>query len=1304
MIDSQLIQQQRDALSDLLELAEQCQAESSALRQKYNDDRKELDQQFQKTEKISESDFEELRQQANEEHETKLAKIEKVYKRDKAELKRRYVESHEKTVEQADKNEKEARESHQQALWMADSMLEASKKQLEEDRQICQSRLAEVAELRQNLKEYGARYGLSSEPSDSQRLSKVISKAGELESVMEQIQDSCTALKKLQPFILFRYWIPTAVAAALGLAAMLGVLALLQWSWTFWSVLPAVILTGAGLAFNIKKNFEFKNRLREEFDPLSNDLHYLEGDIQSILIHTESAEEKEIPRRTEQQKRDIESANRRFKPMLESLAEVRRDQIDALEKWHVDLTQKIESRYDKELAEENKRFEQHMTRIKTAHDPREHQARYEKYAAEMKKQFDGQTKKLEKKWAKGVKSVCDRLDPITEVSAKRDRAWSDRSWRKWKPPRRSAPVIRLGDLSVPTGQLFDSSGNKVPESITCPALVNLPQQSPLLLQTGRSGRPDAVSVIQSALARLFTTLPPGRVRFNIIDPVGRGQSFAGFMHLADYEEDLVGRRIWTEAEHIEKQLRDLTEHMENVIQKYLRNEFETIEQYNKQAGELAEPYRCLVIADFPVNFNEDAARRLVSIAKSGPRCGVYVLMTLDTREALPGGIEAADLAGSGVNLIHDGERFVCEDDLLKHFELTLDPPPDGQLLVDLLQVVGENAKDWDRVEVPFESISPPEKQIWSGDCSVELSVPMGRTGATRLQPMTLGKGVAQHVLIAGKTGSGKSTLLHVVITNLAQWFGPDEVEFYLVDFKKGVEFKTYATHELPHVQAVAIESDREFGVSVLQRLYERMQVRGDLYRKLGVQELDACRRACKEQGINQPLPRILLIIDEFQEFFSEDDKLAQDAGLMLDRLVRQGRAFGIHVILGSQTLAGAYGLARSTMGQMAVRIALQCSEADAQVIMADTNSAPRLLSRPGEALYNDAGGMMESNSLFQISWLADSDREQRLKAMAARAAETGFKRHDPLIVFEGNAPAELPRNTLLADLLESLERPEPPSAPLAWLGEPITIKDPTAARFGRHNGANVLMIGQRDESAMAMFGSSLLSLAAQHRPDAASFYVFDSGAADFPGCDLLARIAEQLPHEVHQVERLSVDKTLQQLHDTMQQRLDADESDAPGVFIFLYGLQRFRTLAKKEDDFSLSMSDESASASPDKVFKELIRQGPLVGMHIITWCDTPNALDRIIDRQTLREFDTRILFQMSANDSSNLVDSPVASKLGFYRALFNSEEQGLLEKFRPYSLPDMQWLADACAKLEGKQVAQPGAQPGAKQGVKQGEK
>src|SRR5262249_13634740 len=184
-------------------------------------------------------------------------------------------------------------------------------------------------------------------------------------------------------------------------------------------------------------------------------------------------------------------------------------------------------------------------------------------------------------------------------------------------------------------------------------------------------------------------------------------------------------------------------------------------------------------------------------------------------------------------------------------------------------------------------------QWWTSDSRQGLHVPLGRAGATKRQALKLGQGTAQHVLVAGKTGSGKSTLLHALITNLSLFYSPEEVELYLVDFKKGVEFKTYAAHELPHARVVAIESEREFGLSVLQRLDAELRVRGEKFRNAGVQDLNNYRQA-KPDDV---MPRILLVVDEFQEFFVDDDRIAQDAAQLLDRLVRQGRAFGLHVLL-----------------------------------------------------------------------------------------------------------------------------------------------------------------------------------------------------------------------------------------------------------------------------------------------------------------------------------------------------------------------------------------------------------------------
>ncbi len=218
------------------------------------------------------------------------------------------------------------------------------------------------------------------------------------------------------------------------------------------------------------------------------------------------------------------------------------------------------------------------------------------------------------------------------------------------------------------------------------------------------------------MLRYLTSIPPGKVRFTIIDPVGLGENFAAFMHLADYHELLVTSRIWTETPHIEQRLTDLTAHMENVIQKYLRNEFETIEEYNIHAGEVAEPFRVLVVANFPANFSESAARRLVSIASSGARCGVYTLISVDTKQQLPSGVQLKDLEPHCVNLTWKEGRFQWRSPEFGRFPLKLDAPPvPGRLHQADARRRARRPRDANRVEVPFEFIAPAPEQYWTAD-------------------------------------------------------------------------------------------------------------------------------------------------------------------------------------------------------------------------------------------------------------------------------------------------------------------------------------------------------------------------------------------------------------------------------------------------------------------------------------------------------------------------------------------------------------------------------------------------------------
>ena len=90
-------------------------------------------------------------------------------------------------------------------------------------------------------------------------------------------------------------------------------------------------------------------------------------------------------------------------------------------------------------------------------------------------------------------------------------------------------------------------------------------------------------------------------------------------NLCAVEETLINRRIWTQRDQIEERLAELNDHIEKVIQMYLRNEYETITQYNAEAGSVAEKYHFLVVADFPANFSDVVAKRLQSLSVSGPR-------------------------------------------------------------------------------------------------------------------------------------------------------------------------------------------------------------------------------------------------------------------------------------------------------------------------------------------------------------------------------------------------------------------------------------------------------------------------------------------------------------------------------------------------------------------------------------------------------------------------------------------------------------------------------------------------------------
>ena len=175
--------------------------------------------------------------------------------------------------------------------------------------------------------------------------------------------------------------------------------------------------------------------------------------------------------------------------------------------------------------------------------------------------------------------------------------------------------------------------------------------------------------------------------------------------------------------------------------------------------------------------------------------------------------------------------------------------------------------------------------------------------------------------------------------------------------------------------------------------------------------------------------------------------------------------------------------------------------------------------------------------------------------------------------------------------------------------------------------------------------------------------VLDGTPADAPEYGTLARLAAAHGVQATFVAYRDIEAKLAEIAEDVAGR--AENAGRPRRFLLVHQLQRYRTLRRNEDDFSFGGGGD-APPSPDKLLVGIVREGPVAGVHVVVMADTLASLQRSFDRNALREFDWKVLFQISPADSSTLIDSPAASRLGTNRGLMHSEELGVLEKFRPY--------------------------------------
>ena len=187
------------------------------------------------------------------------------------------------------------------------------------------------------------------------------------------------------------------------------------------------------------------------------------------------------------------------------------------------------------------------------------------------------------------------------------------------------------------------------------------------------------------------------------------------------------------------------------------------------------------------------------------------------------------------------------------------------------------------------------------------------------------------------------------------------------------------------------------------------------------------------------------------------------------------------------------------------------------------------------------------------------------------------------------------------------------------------------------------------------------------------FYLLNGSPADSVEQPIIEELLDAIDHPVPTYGIKDSETPLKEISAEVKRRQKDGGDNDPPIFLFVFNLSRYRDLRKGDDDFSFGGEKATTQTAP-QMLQSILADGPENGIHTIIWCDSYNNLDRWFSRQTMREIEMRIAFQMNANDSSNFIDSPAASKLGPNRAILFLEEKGTTEKLRPYAKPDSKWL------------------------------
>lgn len=821
-----------------------------------------------------------------------------------------------------------------------------------------------------------------------------------------------------------------------------------------------------------------------------------------------------------------------------------------------------------------------------------------------------------------------------------------------------------------------------------------------LLLFDRASRPLMADVMRTLALQMLMSIPCNKVRFTFADPIDLGLTFACFAPLGETDSRVIDTRIWSNSNDIEQHLDMIVSHTGDVIQRCLQGRYKNIVEYNDAAGKNAEPLRIFMCMDFPQHFTSQALESMESIVSKGPQTGVFTILAMAEddlhSDACPPSIRK--MAEQMNQIICKNGRMYLDHMIsgepLEYLPLSI---PTAKQMQECIKTLQHGIKESEKIDVTYDDISNNllhHPEYWFHfDAKNGISVPIGLEGANRPVELQLG-GVNEngqkrsfHAMVGGNIGSGKSTVLHAIVLGILLKYSPEDVQMYLLDFKRGVEFNNYAGKQLNNFRVIAIDTEPEFGLAVLKSLVAEEQRQSALFRQENVVRIEEYRELMAKRGvIHHNMPRLVVVFDEYQELFKDgSDPIVQECAKILKQVVLQaGSAMGIHIILSTQDIANVQGLDTALFEQFETRIVLRGSVESNQQLLSPGNPALQQLVTAdiGQGVFNNAGGHQDQNRMFRGANIdrGHSGKQSQLNAWLKQISEAQNQLPDlqpvePRLLLSSVQDDE---HSVLACFvkngeIDSYAKPEN----RLFVGESLTMVNIFKPTLRSRSGQNLLLVGENQLKAQKCCAFAAMSLIyetirLEGEIDHPIITVFNfEGREEDSENNLLRRLFTALPEAFEVVDSDNLINGLEVLQSSLAQ--------GDRHFVIFYGLNRARRLMQASNGYA---------SMPRDLLVSLMQNGPANGMNFIVWANDAQMYQRDYN-DTLPLFDYRLGFNMDTNSYQNLLGysvrmnqngQPDVEEGDLNAVYFDINDEN--RKIRLYDAPTNRWFQDFVDKCK----------------------